>query len=175
MGKRRYNLEDTRFTVKTTEFKTVLLGTRVDLCARDHTKSTQGNHLLLSLDHLMEGASVGSVHSRQYSLKGLSQTLQTGLSKVIPEPTRLTAKIEHLCMLCGLQLDVERTLERYKQQTVKYSNAVTVASVRCVIAAAEKMIGASDESHGQDITKHHSLPPVFLCLPGGNSHSEESS
>lgn len=64
VGKRSYNLEDTRFTVKTTEFKTVLLGTRVDLCTRDHKKSTQGNHLLLSLDHLTEGASVGSVHSR---------------------------------------------------------------------------------------------------------------
>lgn len=149
VGKRSYNLEDTRFTVKTMEFKTMLLGTRVDLCTRDHTKSTQGNHLLLSVDHLTEGASVGSVHSRQYSsLKGLSQTQQIGLSQVVPEPTRLTAKIEHPCMLCDLQLYVERTLERYKQQTVKYSSAVTVASVRCVVAAVLKMIGVATESHG---------------------------
>lgn len=105
----------------------------------------------------------------------LSQTQQTGLSKVVPEPTRLTAEIEHPCVLCGLQLDVERTLERYKQQTVKYSNAVTVASVRCVVAAVLKVIGAATESHGQDITKYHSLPPVFPCLPGGNSLSEEES
>lgn len=79
-----------------------MLGARVDLCTRDHTKSTQGNHLLLNMDHLTEGASVDSVHSRQYScLKGFSQTQQTGLSKVIPEPTRLTTKIEHPRMLCG--------------------------------------------------------------------------
>lgn len=90
----------------------MLLGARVDLCIGDHTESARGNHLLLSLHHLTEGASVGSVHSRQHSsLKGLSQTQQTGLSKAIPEPIRSVAKIEHPRMLCGLQLDVERTLE----------------------------------------------------------------